>query len=319
MKLTNSFKSIKNNLNQAWLKYNTKKNKLYFFLVCFIITSIFLCLPYTPCFFKGLINFITSIFRHFIIIGNIYITFFFYCILEFINGCFIIFGTNTVNKAAVIILLNSGTNNYIPYILLSILLIFLVTKILYLSFFNGIEKFNQDSKYICTLVLPSFVVLNLSILFQGIEVNKQIKNYFIAISLILFLLSIYFWIIYLMRCKKIINEINKDWYIFLAKMVQSMVIATLICYSGIVVIMLLEEKYNTIKVCYQAIYTTMNLIYPFIDMYTYVRSEIDEFDKQEQEKNEKQKQLIKEKREELEKEKQEQEKEKYKYDFYNYD
>lgn len=44
---------------------------------------------------------------------------------------------------------------------------------------------------------------------------------------------------------------------------------------------------------YQIINIEVNICYPLLDMYTYVRSKIDEFDKEEQKE--------------------------YKYDFYNYD
>ena len=74
---------------------------------------------------------------------------------------------------------------------------------------------------------------------------------------------------------------------------------------NIVISSLFPEKQNIFKLVYQAINILVNSIYPFIDMYVYVRSEIDEFDKQEQEKREEQE---KQKREELEQEKHEKEK-----------
>ena len=282
--------------------WNKLKNKKGFYLVCIIITLIFICMPYPSYVFKVLNAFITYIFG---LLNNILIYIFslfnnislntiikiiifiiYFCMCYFFEifkfSLFIFKVIYVVNS--IITKLISDKINFIVYILLYIFLLYCMTKLVYLSYFNGIEQFDRDSKFICTLGLFGFVILNSIILLLGNEVTKQVKKSSVDISLIILLLSLYIWIIYLIRCRKVISEINKDWHLFLAKMVKSMVTATLVCFSGIMIIMWLSKKYNITKVFYQIIFTTINLNYPLLDMYAYVRSEIDDFKKQEKEK-----------------------------------
>lgn len=60
-------------------------------------------------------------------------------------------------------------------------------------------------------------------------------------------------------------------------MFKPIVLATLVCFSSSIAILFLPVKSNIIKVIYQVLNTSLNLIYPFIDMYTYVRSELNKF------------------------------------------
>lgn len=107
---------------------------------------------------------------------------------------------------------------------------------------------------------------------------KYYPKYYSLIVIIL--LSFYFWIIYLLRCRRAIIEIRGDNSLFIIKMVKSMGSAVLVCALASIIFELSSEK-EIIKSIYQVVNIFVNAMYPFIDMYTYVRSEIDKFDKQE--------------------------------------
>lgn len=177
----------------------------------------------------------------------------------------------------------------------AILCLFLVTGILIITFFNEKEKFDRDSLGLCSLVLfPLAQLFFVLVIGKGKKVvDKLLKEHvvFAVISILLFLM--YFWLIYLFRCKIVIDEIKENWHLFLVKMIKPMLSAVLVCLSAAIIIDSLLGQDSIKKLIYQVINIIINSFYPFIDMYTYVRSEIDKFDKQE--------------------------KEKYKYDFYNYD
>lgn len=266
--------------------------------------------------------------------------------------------------------------NNLEHIILQIILISIVflelvifvfsSLIIKKQCFNENKIFNSDSLHICLYcICPSapFVFY----LFAGKLIKKfpkYLQTYSSFSATIIILIAIYFWFFYLFRCRKAIIEIGSDKYLLYSKAAKSMLIAILIFSSAtlfidsftsstiskitiyfsekynIVISRLLPEKQNIFKLGYQVFNIFVNAMYPLLDMYAYVRSKINEFDKREKEKQEKREQLIKEKREllerekreelekqkqekekreELEKEKQEKEKEKYKYDFYNYD
>lgn len=197
------------------------------------------------------------------------------------------------------------------------------------DFFNDNKRFNGDSKRICLYcVIPS--VLLIIFLGTGRFFIKNFPKYFKPNSsfsaIIIILLSICFWRIYYSRCKKAIIEIGEDECLFKLKVAKSELTAALIFFSAaffiesfnnnqitvyfhekynIVIYSLIPEKQNFLKLLYRVINICVNSMYPFIDMYVYVRSKIDEFDKHEQEKREEQE---KQKREELEQEKHEKEK-----------
>lgn len=230
-------------------------------------------------------------------------------------------------------------NNILHYKSLEIIFIMLLCAIIVVfgvisqsikkDCFNDNKRFNGDSKRICLYcVIPS--VLLIIFLSTGRFFIKNFPKYFKPNSsfsaIIIILLSIYFWFFYFFRCKKAIIEIGSDKYLFYSKAAKSMLTAALIFFSAaffiesfnnnqitvyfhekynIVIYSLIPEEQNFLKLLYRVINICVNSMYPFIDMYVYVRSEIDEFDKQEQEKREEQE---KQKRKELEQEKQEQEK-----------
>lgn len=177
----------------------------------------------------------------------------------------------------------------------TILCLFFVTGILVITFFNKKEKFDRDSLGLCSLVLfPLTQLFFVLIIGKGKKgVDKLLKEHvvFTVISILLFLM--YFWLIYLFRCKIVIDEIKKNWYLFLVKMIKPMLSAILVCFSAAIIIDSLLGQDGIKKLIYQVINIIINSFYPFIDMYTYVRSEIDKFNIAE--------------------------KENYKYDLYNYD
>ena len=176
----------------------------------------------------------------------------------------------------------------------AILCLFFVTGILIITFFNEKEKFDRDSLGLCSLILfPLGQLFFVLIIGKGKKgMDELIKEHVVlaVISILLFLM--YFWLIYLFRCKIVIDEIKKNWHLFLVKMIKPMLSAVLVCFSAAIIIDSLLEQDGIKKLIYQVVNIIINSFYPFIDMYIYVRSEIDKFDKQE--------------------------KEKYKYDFYNY-
>lgn len=193
------------------------------------------------------------------------------------------------------ILIKSDFILKILFLIETILCLFFVTGILVITFFNKKEKFDRDSLGLCSLVLfPLTQLFFVLIIGKGKKgVDKLLKEHvvFTVISILLFLM--YFWLIYLFRCKIVIDEIKKNWYLFLVKMIKPMLSAILVCFSAAIIIDSLLGQDGIKKLIYQVINIIINSFYPFIDMYTYVRSEIDKFNIAE--------------------------KENYKYDLYNYD
>ncbi len=183
----------------------------------------------------------------------------------------------------------------IIYSVEDILGLFFITGLLIITFFNKKEEFNKDSLGLCSaLFFPLSQLFFVLIIGKGKKgVDKLLKENVVFTVILILLFLLYFWLIYLFRCKIVIDEIQKNWYIFLVKMIKPMLSAVLVCLSATIIINSLLGQDGIKKLIYQVINIIINSIYPFIDMYTYVRSEIDEFDTQD--------------------------KEKYKYDFYNYD
>lgn len=165
------------------------------------------------------------------------------------------------------------------------LVLFLAFNFLMLNIVNSNKKeeFNKDSLKINSVYLILLLVL------IGEISNYTIFYGFIAV-LYIFLFSMFEWIAYFFRCIKVINELKKDRYLFIMKMIKSMLSSSLVFWSGTIIIFSLFSQ-DCWKTIFQVFNMLINSCFPLIDMYTYVRSEIDTFDKQ---------------------------KEKYKYDFYNY-
>lgn len=161
-----------------------------------------------------------------------------------------------------------------------------ITDIIRTYYLNGMKNFNKDSFCICLCCILPLVPLIFYIIYGTcIKKMKGFLKYYPKYSLIVIIfLSFYFWIIYLFRCRRAIIEIRGDNSLFIIKMVKSMGSAVLVCVSASIIFELSSEK-EIIKSIYQVVNIFVNAMYPFIDMYTYVRSEIDKFDKQEGRKN----------------------------------
>ena len=157
-----------------------------------------------------------------------------------------------------------------------------ITGLLISAYFNKNEQFNKDSLHIFLCCLLPLVPLLLEMFIP--DTYKYLKDFAIFSAVIIIVLSIYFWIIYLWRCNKTIVEIRKDKYLFSIKMIRSMLGAILVFFSATLVIWSLPNEQIIFKIPCQVVNVFVNAMYPFIDMYVYVRSEIDEFDKQEEEK-----------------------------------
>ncbi|WP_181413648.1 hypothetical protein [Lactobacillus melliventris] len=215
------------------------------------------------------------------------------------------------------------------------------------AYFNGKEKFDSDSLYIClSYFSPIFELIIFSIIGVFIkDAQKYLKSYTIFSACLIIFFCLFFWFIYFLRCKRQIIEIKKDKNLFKIEMIGTLLATLLVFAAATIFIISFPGDDNTVKtesvlgiksyisLTYQLFNIFINSIILFIDMFSYVRSEIDEFNKEEKEKQEQEKEkqeqekekqeqiesIIKEKRKILKKEKQEQEKEKYKFDFYNYE
>lgn len=191
--------------------------------------------------------------------------------------------------------------------------------IFYIFLFSITSNFNKITCWVPSLFailqFPFIIYMTIRMVKKIIKV-KQNFSLLVPDMLILvfwvFIHSIYLWVFYLCICKKILTEINQGVFLFFAKVIWSIITSVLVFCSGTIFIMLFKKGDKDFSIIYQALNIFINIINPFIEMYTYVREKLDEFHKQEKEKQEKREQLIKEKRELLEREK-------YKYDFYNYE
>ena len=184
------------------------------------------------------------------------------------------------------------------------LLLLIITALLKTVYFNDNKRFNKDSLGICLSfiypVIPLFFYLIYGISIK--EAHKYLNDYAFIAAIVIISFSLYLWIIYLFRCRQAITTLNKDKYFFTLKMFKSMLSAILVCFSATLIIESLPGEQNVIKLIYEIVNVSVNAMYPLIDMYTYVRSEIDEFDKREKDK------IVKEKRESFNKQKYEMDK-----------
>ena len=150
-----------------------------------------------------------------------------------------------------------------------------------ITYYNEVEKFNKDtinlfSFYIFVGALL-FAILLLSNNYKVISTSAQaISNVFLISGLIL-------WAIYYFRCLKTIRELNKDTSDFFAKSLVLVLNALLVWWASKEVFRAIDVKTDYI---YQFFNILINFSYPLIGMFTYVRPEIDEFDKLEKTKKE---------------------------------
>lgn len=154
-----------------------------------------------------------------------------------------------------------------------------ITQIIKMAYFNGKEKFNKDSLFICLCCILPLVPLIFYIIYEACfkKTQEYLKQYTNYSAIVIILLSFYFWIIYLYRCREVIIEIKKDECLFFIKMVKSMLGAVLVCFSATIIISSLLEQDSMTKSIYQVVNIFVNAMYPFMDMYTYVRSKLDKY------------------------------------------
>ena len=142
----------------------------------------------------------------------------------------------------------------------AILCLFLVTGILIITFFNEKEKFDRDSLGLCSLVLfPLAQLFFVLVIGKGKKVvDKLLKEHvvFAVISILLFLM--YFWLIYLFRCKIVIDDIKENWHLFLVEMIKPMLSAVLVCFSAAIIIDSLLGQDSIKKLIYQVINIIIN-------------------------------------------------------------
>ena len=180
-------------------------------------------------------------------------------------------------------------NNFIVKIVLCatllIAILVLLTfflKLVNLVFFKGKlkERFNETSLFMClgsTVTLAPLVLFLLIIVIGKAKIDKDLKTQVVIATLIIVGTSIISWIVYLIFCRKVIKEIKTDSILFLTKMIWSMLTAIFVCFSSTVVILLLSKKDSNMTVLYQLLNICINAFSPLIQMYIYVRKELDKF------------------------------------------
>lgn len=177
-------------------------------------------------------------------------------------------------------LLSNTLVYFTAFLILTSALVYIIVDL-----FNGKLEFDLDSLSIFCL---HFFPLTLVLVVEGLY-SQPNTLYGITAIIVIFFYSLYFWFIYLARCINALNDIKQNKHVFCMKAIKSILASLLVCLSGTVVILSLSPKNTVLKVIYQIVNIIVNTTYPFIDMYIYVRSEIDEFDKQEKNEIEKNK------------------------------
>lgn len=171
------------------------------------------------------------------------------------------------------------------------------------NYFHNKEKFDEDSIYLLsTYIFPVLLLIGISIVgVYNKGMQKNLKIYTEYATLIILVLCLYFFIIYFFRGMIVIREIRGDEHLFITETVKSLLHGFLIFAAASIVIMTFSEK-NYASLTYQLSNIFVNSILLFIDMFVYVRSEINEFEKQEKEK------MAKEKKEKIDEQKYEMDK-----------
>ena len=147
--------------------------------------------------------------------------------------------------------------------------------------FNEKYRFSKDTILIviiyAIMLIP--VIYMLTVLFPAAKKIgfASTKHSTLVTVFMIFLISVYCWILYLEGCKKIIAEINKDVLLFSVKIIWSMASTVLLFFSVAVLIWLFEEKDTILSLIYQVINVLINSITPFVEMYVYVREELNKY------------------------------------------
>lgn len=163
-------------------------------------------------------------------------------------------------------------------ILLYLLAILLFFKV---RLFNEKYRFSKDTSFIviiyAIMLIP--VIFTFPLLFSAAKKIgfASAKHSTLATIYMIFLISVYCWILYLEGCKKIIAKINKDVRLFSVKIIWSMASTVLLFSSVALLIGLFEEKDTILSLIYQVINVLINSITPLVEMYVYVREELNKY------------------------------------------
>lgn len=147
-------------------------------------------------------------------------------------------------------------------------------------------KFDADSLYIClSYSIPMLFLILISFCLSGMEeFQKYLKDYTsFAININLFFF-LYFGFIYFRRCLKAIREIREDELLLIVEIFKSTLKSLLIFAAADLAILSFSKKQGYMLLTYKLCNVFINFMLLFIDIFIYVHSKIDEFDKQEEEK-----------------------------------
>ncbi|MCT6890395.1 MAG: hypothetical protein M3Z87_12225 [Lactobacillus sp.] len=136
------------------------------------------------------------------------------------------------------------------------------------------KNFNKSSLYI---FFAYFVPLFLLLCLEEPKLGKNEIFYGIIAIALIFPCSIFGWLAYFARCIKMINKIKRERFLFSMKSIKSMLSSLLVFFSGTIVILSLFGQNFSIKIWVQIFSLVINSIFPLIDMYTYVHSELDKY------------------------------------------
>ena len=151
----------------------------------------------------------------------------------------------------------------------------------YVYFRKG--KFDEDSLYICrSYFLPMLFLILISFYLSNTkEFQNFLKGYTsFAININLFFF-LYFGFVYFRRCLKAIREIREDEHLLKAEIFKSTLKSLLIFAAANLAILSFSKKQGYMLLTYQLCNVFINCMLLFIDIFIYVHSKIDEFDKQE--------------------------------------
>ncbi|WP_279080930.1 hypothetical protein [Lactobacillus apis] len=147
-------------------------------------------------------------------------------------------------------------------------------------------KFDADSLYIClSYSIPMLLLIFISFyVSNNKELQKYLKDYTgYAINMDLFFF-LYFEFVYFRRCLKAIREIRGDELLLKAKYFKSTLKSLLIFAAANIAILSFSKKLGYMSLTYKFSTVFINFMLLFIDIFIYVHSKIDEFNKQEEEK-----------------------------------
>lgn len=182
-----------------------------------------------------------------------------------------------------------SNNIYLSGFGVALALISIYFLLVYVYFRKG--KFDADSLYIClSYSIPMLLLIFISFYLSNTKkFQKDLKGYTsFAININLFFF-LYFGFVYFQRCLKAIREIMEDEHLLIAEIFKSTLKSLLIFAAANLAILSFSKKQGYMLLTYQLCNVFINCMLLFIDIFIYVHSKIDEFDKQEKNEIEKNK------------------------------